>query len=55
LISGASGALAITHDSKLTETAVIFKILEHLGLPIVAPTPAAARPPPQLELSFEVC
>ncbi len=39
----------------ITETAVIVKILEHLGLPSVAPTPAAARPPPQLELSFEVC
>ena len=39
----------------ITETAVIVKILEHLGLPSVAPTPAAARPPPQLELSFEGC
>ena len=39
----------------ITETAVIVKILEHLGLPSVAATPAAARPPPQLELSFEVC
>ena len=28
---------------------------QHLGLPSVAPTPAAARPPPQLELSFEGC
>ena len=26
-----------------------------LGLPSVAPTPAAARPRPQLEFSFEVC
>jgi len=39
----------------ITETAVIVKILEHLGLPSVAPTPAAARPPLQLELSFDVC
>ena len=39
----------------ITEAAVIVKILEHLGLPSDAPTPGAARPPPQLELSFEGC
>ena len=32
---------------------MIVKILEYLDLPSVAPTPAVARPPPQLELVFE--
>ena len=39
----------------ITEMAVTVKILEHLCLPSVAPTPEPARPPPQLELSFEGC
>jgi len=38
--------------SAITEGPVISRILEHLGLESVAPTPAPARPPPQLELVY---
>ncbi len=36
----------------ITEEDVIVKILEHLGLKSALPTPAPARPPPQMELVF---
>lgn len=36
----------------ITEAEVIKKILDHLGLESAAPTPAPARPPPQLEFGF---
>jgi len=36
----------------ITEAEVIQKILSHLGLQSVMPTPSPARPPPQLELAF---
>ncbi len=38
-------------EGALTEPDVIRRILEHLDLPSIAPTPA----PPQLELGFEGC
>ncbi len=36
----------------VTEPDVTRKILEHLGLPSTLPTPAPARPPPQLEFAY---
>ena len=36
----------------ITEADVIARILEHLGLPSSLPTPAPARPPPQLEFAY---
>ena len=36
----------------ITEAEVIARILEHLGLPSTLPTPAPARPPPQLEFAY---
>jgi len=44
------GPLPSTADA---EPDVIRRILEHLDLPSVAPTPAPPRAPPQLELGFE--
>ncbi len=41
--------------SAITEPDVIRRILEHLDLPSIAPTPAPPRAPPQLELGFEGC
>jgi hypothetical protein len=35
----------------ITEPDVIRKILDHLGIPNEAPRRAAARPPPQVDLS----
>ena len=39
----------------ITEPDAIRRILEHLGLESVAPAPAPARAPPQLELAWEGC
>ncbi len=36
----------------ITDSEVIARILEHLGMESVAPTPAPARSPPQMELEF---
>jgi len=36
-----------------TEGALYEVLLEHLGLESVPPSPAPARPPPQLELVFQ--
>jgi hypothetical protein len=39
----------------ITAAGAIVRILEHLSLPSVPPTPAPPRAPPQLELWFEGC
>jgi hypothetical protein len=38
----------------VTSPAVIVRILEHMGLPSVAPPVHPPRPPPQAELPFDV-